>query len=82
MLRAMFFAIGTFLTLTGLLLFHVDRVVLTHGSAAESTLLAVVSSAHPTGSREIDPPSWLPYTLVSTGILTMLYAVALPRKPG
>jgi hypothetical protein len=83
MLRAMFFAAGTFVTLTGLLLFRVDRIVLTaaaDASATSSMPLDLVSTRLPDGCREVDPPAWLPYTLASTGVLTILYTFALPRK--
>jgi hypothetical protein len=84
MLRAMFIAVGTFVTLTGLLLFRVDRVVLTppagDAAAAPSATLDAVSTRLPDGCREVDPPAWLPYTLASTGLLTILYTFALPRK--
>ncbi len=76
MLRTLFFAIGAFIALTGGGLFVVDKVVLTESarqSLSEKTPLLG-------GSREIDPPAWLPYTCSSCGVLTMLYALALPRK--
>lgn len=79
MLRAMFFAMGTFAALCGGVLFQVDRVVLT-SSAGHSTAAQSLTTPLPDGRREIDPPSWLPYTLASTGVLTMLYALALPKK--
>ena len=76
MLRALFFAIGAFIALTGGGLFVVDTVVLTESarqSIAEKTPILG-------GSCEINPPPWLPYTCSSCGALTMLYALALPRK--
>lgn len=79
MLRAMFFAMGMFAALCGGVLFQVDRVVLT-SSAAETPVAASLTRTRPGGRREIDPPAWLPYTLASTGVLTMLYALALPKK--
>jgi hypothetical protein len=79
MLRAMFFAMGTFAALAGGVLFQVDRVVLT-SSVGETAAARSLSSPLADGRREVDPPSWLPYTLASTGVLTMLYALALPKK--
>jgi hypothetical protein len=84
MLRAVFIAVGTFVALTGLLLFRVDRIVLTatpeHTNPTASAALEAFSKRLPDGCREVDPPAWLPYTLASTGLLTILYALALPRK--
>lgn len=76
MLRALFFAIGAFVALTGGGLFLVDSVVLT--DAARQTILEMIPLSMAT--REIDPPAWVPYTFSSCGLLTMLYALALPRK--
>ena len=30
----------------------------------------------------IDPPEWAAFSLMSIGTVTMLYSVALPKKPG
>jgi hypothetical protein len=79
MLRAMFFATGTFAALCGAVLFRVDRVVLTR-SADDVRIVDVIGRSLPDSRCEIDPPEWLAYTLVSTGVLTMLYALALPKK--
>ena len=79
MLRTMFFATGTFAALCGAVLFRVDRVVLTR-SPNDARVVDSISRSLSDGRCEIDPPEWLAYTLVSTGLLTMLYAVALPKK--
>jgi hypothetical protein len=79
MLRAMFFATGTFAALCGAVLFRVDRVVLTR-SKDDARVVDVISHNSADDRCEIDPPEWLAYTLVSTGLLTMLYALALPKK--
>lgn len=76
MLRALFFAVGAFLALTGGGLFAVDSFVLSDAALqtlSEKTPLLLASP-------EIDPPAWLPYTFSSCGVLTMLYALALPRR--
>lgn len=80
MLRAMFLAIGTFVALCGLLLFRVDRIVLAPPETGDPAILSTISRPLDDGCREIDPPGWLPYTLASTGLLTMLYSVAMPRR--
>jgi hypothetical protein len=75
----MFFATGTFAALCGAVLFRVDRVVLTR-SEDDARVVDVISRNIADDRREIDPPVWLAYTLVSTGLLTVLYALALPKK--
>jgi hypothetical protein len=79
MLRALFFAMGTFATLCGGVLFRVDCVVLTH-SEHDARVVNVISRDLANGRCQIDPPEWLSYTLVSTGLLTILYSLALPKK--
>ena len=76
MLRALCFAVGAFIALTGGGLFAVDSVFLSDAA------LQVLSDKAPllSASREINPPAWMPYTFGSCGVLTMLYALALPRK--
>lgn len=79
MWRATFFAIGVFTVLTGLLLFQVDQVVLLRtpdGDGLGDRLAAWRSD----DSATVDPPDWLPYSLASTGIVTLLYAIALPKR--
>ena len=79
MLRAMFLALGTFAALCGAVLFRVDRVVLTR-SQDDARVVDMISRNLSEGRCEVDPPEWLAYTLLSTGLLTMLYALALPKK--
>ena len=79
MLRATFFAIGIFAVLTGLLLFQVDHVVLLRTPAGDG-FGDRVASWRSDGSATVDPPDWLPYSLASTGMVTILYALALPKR--
>lgn len=79
MLRAMFFAVGVFTVLCGLLLFQVDQIVLVRTPAGDGPGDRVAAWRRD-GSATVDPPAWLPYSLTSTGLVTMLYALALPRR--
>ena len=80
MLRSLFFAAGTFLLLCGLVLFRVDAIVLAPAESHADIGLRVAARTGHDGRDEVDPPPWLSYTLTSTGVVTMLYALALPRK--
>lgn len=83
MLRTIFFSIGLATLLWGLPLFFVDKVTLNQRGEQASERQAViraVSAPNLEGVREINPPIWLAYTLVTAGSLTMLYSVALPRR--
>lgn len=80
-IRAGFFAVGVVLACGGSILFAVDSVTLTAAvSRSRNTVLTSVSSPSGDGRRIVDPPEWLPFTLVGIGGVTILYAIALPRQ--
>ena len=81
MLRAVFFSMGTFVLLCGASLLLVDELVL--NLKDESRSLAGTRFFTTTNSnrqRVVDPPDWAAYCLMSVGSVTVLYAVALPRR--
>jgi hypothetical protein len=79
MLRATFFAIGMFAVLNGMLLFQVDQLVLLRTPAGDG-LGDRLAEWRGNDSAVFDPPDWLPYSLASTGMVTLLYAIALPKR--
>ena len=100
MFRSIFFASGLFVTLWGVTLLFVDKVVLNNKAddavaAAEDRVQQVrragfrgmLGAQSPTApqpqvsaGKQVDPPDWAAFSLMSVGTVTMLYAVALPRK--
>lgn len=84
MLRATFFAVGLFVTLWGVGCLFVDRFELNMRSdiAPQSGFRGLFSSIAPERKKIIDPPDWAAFSLMSIGTVTMLYSVALPKKPG
>jgi hypothetical protein len=81
MLRAMFFSTGMFVVLCGASLLLVDQLVLNLKSEKPSlTDTRFFSTVNANRQRVIDPPDWAAYCLMSLGSVTVLYAVALPRK--
>ena len=77
MIRAAFSALGLNLTLLGAGLFYVEAVTLKPGTP-QNPLLSLIS--HSTnGGQTIQFVQWLPHTLIGVGIVTILYAIALPR---
>ena len=83
MLRASFFAAGLFVTLWGVTFLMVDKVVLTFKDEApkNSQMRGFFMSATPDRKQVFDPPDWCAFSLMSVGTVTMLYAVALPKRP-
>jgi hypothetical protein len=77
MIRAAFSALGINLTLWGAGLFYVDSVTL-KPNTPQNPVLSLISHSQGDG-RTIQMAPWLPYTLIGVGVVTMLYAIALPR---
>ena len=83
MVRAVFFALGLFIALWGGAFLVIDKLVLASDEAPVQAgfrgLFGGVASAK---KKVVDPPDWAAFSLMSVGTVTMLYAVALPKKPG
>jgi hypothetical protein len=82
-MRAAFFAIGLFVTLCGVSLFFIDRIVMKPDSnpyQREPGLRAMMGFRPIVQPRIVDPPEWAAFSLLSVGSVTMLYSFALPSK--
>lgn len=72
---------GLYLAMCGAGLLFVDEVTLTERiSSRTSPVLDVLTSWTETGRRRVNPPEWLPFSCLGLGGITMLYAIALPRR--
>jgi hypothetical protein len=81
MARAFFFTIGLFATLVGAECLIVDRAVLNLDrpvAQRQGFFPMVRGSVRP--KREIEPPDWMGWSLISAGAVTMLYSITLPKK--
>jgi len=78
--RSFFLAVGIMLLIVGAECLVIDSA--TFYRAAESSSAAFMDpSATPTGSTRVwAPAEWLPWTLLSSGAIVMLYAVTLPKR--
>lgn len=77
MYRLFFFTKGLFLAFSGLTLFAVDSVTL--NPAAAKTLSLTLGGV--TIPPVINPPDWMPFSLIGLGAITFMYAIAIPRRP-
>lgn len=77
MIRGAFSAVGINLTLWGVGLFYVTAVTL-KPETPQNLVLSMISHSSGDG-RTIQFAPWLPYTLIGVGVVTILYAIALPR---
>ena len=73
MWRALFFLAGLFLILQGAIALAISRVTL-HDWAIDR-----LSSDSLRLASEVSLPVWLAPTLVATGVVTLVYAIALPK---
>jgi len=82
MMRATFFAIGLFVALWGGAFIVIDKVELaSDGAPVQAGFRGLFRrTAAPARKRVVDPPDWAAFSLMSVGAVTMLYAVALPKK--
>jgi hypothetical protein len=83
MLRGTFFSIGMFITLWGISLLFIDKLVLNmpdDGAARNQNFRGSYQGQQAQKQKVIDPPEWAAFSLLSVGAVTMLYAIALPKK--
>ena len=78
MWRALFFLGGLFLLLQGGIALGIEQVTVHDWAAARMSGLP--TPMQPTGERVVALPAWLAPTLVATGGVTLMYAIALPAK--
>ncbi len=83
MVRAIFFSLGLFIALWGGSFLVIDKLVLnTDDTPAQAGFRGLFGGVAQARKKVIDPPDWAAFSLMSVGTVTMLYAVALPKKPG
>jgi hypothetical protein len=84
MLRASAFAVGLFIAMWGAAFLAIDKVVLFNSpeDREEKGLRAMLAKEQVADEDRpvIDPADWAAFTLMSIGSVTMLYAVALPKR--
>ena len=76
MLRAFFLAIGIFAFILGLECLVVDKAVLHPRREAATSFGQQMTTPY----REITPPEWAPWSLLSVGAVVTLYSFTIPAK--
>jgi hypothetical protein len=87
MLRAIFVSWGLFLAMSGGSLLLVDKMVLTFqdepaedATQDDEEFRGLFMGKSVDDRKVFDPPEWLAFSLMSVGTVTMLYAIALPKR--
>ncbi|MEM9791264.1 MAG: hypothetical protein AAF842_12770 [Planctomycetota bacterium] len=70
MWRSFFLAVGAYACLLGLEALAVDRAVLKPRTQNGQVVMA---------AREVDPPEWAPWSLLSGGAIVVLYSLTLMK---
>ncbi|MDP6447741.1 MAG: hypothetical protein QGG36_03385 [Pirellulaceae bacterium] len=74
MWRALFVAVGISLCIVGGECLVIDNAVLAAAPAKSGV------SKEATAPREIRPPEWAPWSLISAGAVVLLYSFTIPRR--
>ncbi|HZN35386.1 MAG TPA: hypothetical protein VFB80_16270 [Pirellulaceae bacterium] len=91
MWRAFFLAIGIYLCILGAECLVVDKFVMaaekpvsaldpTAAPPAPATLFGGTTPAPLTMKKEIEPPEWAPWSLLSAGAVVILYSLTINRQ--
>jgi hypothetical protein len=81
MWRSLFVALGISSIILGLECLVIDKAVLARRDEPAAGLLNKEGNAPVIGrNREVIPPDWAPWSLMSTGAVVVLYSFTLPRK--
>jgi hypothetical protein len=85
MVRSLFFAGGLFVALWGGSFLMVDEMVLTFKDEPkeeqrDEEFRGLFMSRDENDRQVFNPPEWAAFSLMSLGTVTMLYAVALPKR--
>ena len=82
MWKSIFFSLGLFVMMWGATFLMVDKITLTikDDSKRKEGFRGLFTTVNSEKQKVIDPPEWAAFSLMSVGSVTMLYAVALPKK--
>lgn len=77
MIKSFFLSIGIFAIILGVECLILDKAVL---APSQDPTIAGFAERMATSQREISPPEWAAWSLLSVGAVVILYSVTLPQK--
>jgi hypothetical protein len=84
MWRAFFLAVGIYMCILGAECLAVEKFVMADGRPAPSSATPATlfgSAPAPIApKRDIEPPEWAPWSLLSAGAVVILYALTINRQ--
>ena len=83
MWRSFFFAVGVFAVILGGQFLAVDKLVLGKQEPAATRVFGMnMPGTSSLRKKEVTPPEWAPWSLLSFGAVTMLYSFTINRSGG
>jgi len=83
MWRSLFLAFGIVLCILGAECLVLEKAVLAQDKDQPQQNASYLLPAAPEPkTKEITPPEWAPWSLMSTGLVVILYSYSLPRRNG
>ena len=80
MWRAFFLAVGLFMVILGLECLMVDRVLLKFREDPPPAAWPFDTAPKLGAPKQIIPPPWAPWSLMSSGAVVCLYSFTIPRR--
>jgi hypothetical protein len=82
MWRALFLALGAYAVIAGVECLVCDKALLAahNQSASQGLIPNPTAASDAVKRREIVPPEWAPWSLLSGGAVTMLYSFTIPKR--
>lgn len=80
MWRAFFLAVGIYLLIAGAECLAVDKAILNAQEEPVPGFRALGSTSEAGRRREVAPPQWAPWSLMSAGAVTILYSFTIPKR--
>ena len=81
MWRACFLAVGITLVVWGVECLVIEKAVLAgEAKPAQAEYGALLAAPTQPSAREIKPPEWAPWSLLSSGAVVILYSFTIPRR--
>ena len=85
MLRTFCFAVGIFVAMWGVTFLMVDQMTFAWkvepAVERDPSFRGFYVTLNESKQRVFNPPQWMAFCLMSVGTVTMLYSIALPKKP-
>ena len=80
MWRAFFLAMGIASIILGAECLAIEKAILAPTAAAAPNGNSTPLSAPVATKREVNPPEWAPWSLLSAGAVVVLYSFTLPKR--